>query len=1091
MATGDGSMKIGMVIQAQTAQAKAALAELQTQIGAVTAETGKTATASQAAATATDQVTTSAASAAEAVNAWGETEAQVQVRLQGVARSAIEASNASTQAARAAVANADASRTAAGANAAQAESTAALVARQNAAMAVSSRVVAAQAEIATALKAKSLTEAQSLEVENMINRARAAGLISAAEQRDAIKSLAAIKVVDAKATETDTKAITENTAASALNYRSRREVGTIGAEALAGNFGRVRTSGLALVNDMGLFSKVLTPVGLGLTAVAAAGALVATAFAKGEAETASFNNALILTGGYAGKSSAALQAMAIQMDAMQGVTEHAAAQVVSAVAATGKFYGDQVQMVAKAALQMQQATGQSLDVTIKQFESLGSDPIAGLMKLNETMHFVTQAVYDQVTALQRQGETEQAAQVAQQAYADAVDTRTAQVRQNLGLLQSAWQGLKNVAKEAWDSMLNLGRSDAGETLQLLQQQMESNNALIRAAGAAPNAGSAAMQAYMHGLLADNQNLQTQISKLDGTAAKGAKELSDSLKAQQELAKEGITPLQTYLQKVAQIIAQYKTAIKGASADVTATAATNRDSALAKAQKAYESATRQPSGAGGAAGPDLGALQARAQVTAIQQSLTTLQNAWQNTQKTLDAQHRAGKLSDADYFDTLRKDLDAYTQQRIATLEQEKVAAEAHVKTAADRIRADQQVAKIDAEITQAEQDAAAKREQIDAQEQQAIARVTAEWNRLKRSIESPIEAHLDDFTNKLQKIMSLMGGDASRQQSFMPLLNDAVDKSALQQPRSASRFVTRGPGQQLGDATQAESAWFASQNAMYEKERAIAVAAATKQGEDVLKVNQLFDQKEQALAQTNAQTIAAIQQAKANYALDTAQSGFAALAQAMSNAYGENSKQARIAFALEKAASIAKATLAINTSIAESSKIGYPWNIVAIAGAVAQGVALLANVSSVQAPSGGYATGGHVRGAGSGTSDSIPAMLSHGEYVLRAAAVRQIGVPMLDAINRTGFANGGYVKPFADAPSPAELGFTAPARPRMDISKLAAANDARANGPAVGVRIVNSIDPNFATSAMNSAAGEKVIMNVLSRNATKLKQMVR
>ena len=39
----------------------------------------------------------------------------------------------------------------------------------------------------------------------------------------------------------------------------------------------------------------------------------------------------------------------------------------------------------------------------------------------------------------------------------------------------------------------------------------------------------------------------------------------------------------------------------------------------------------------------------------------------------------------------------------------------------------------------------------------------------------------------------------------------------------------------------------------------------------------------------------------------------------------------------------------------------------------------------------GFATGGYIRGPGLGVSDSIPALLSNGEYVIRAAAVRKLG----------------------------------------------------------------------------------------------------
>ena len=55
-----------------------------------------------------------------------------------------------------------------------------------------------------------------------------------------------------------------------------------------------------------------------------------------------------------------------------------------------------------------------------------------------------------------------------------------------------------------------------------------------------------------------------------------------------------------------------------------------------------------------------------------------------------------------------------------------------------------------------------------------------------------------------------------------------------------------------------------------------------------------------------------------------------------------------------------------------------------------------------------FGPGGGVYGPGTGTSDSIPAMLSNGEYVIRAASVQAIGVPALDKINK--LAGGGMVR---------------------------------------------------------------------------------
>jgi len=56
------------------------------------------------------------------------------------------------------------------------------------------------------------------------------------------------------------------------------------------------------------------------------------------------------------------------------------------------------------------------------------------------------------------------------------------------------------------------------------------------------------------------------------------------------------------------------------------------------------------------------------------------------------------------------------------------------------------------------------------------------------------------------------------------------------------------------------------------------------------------------------------------------------------------------------------------------------------------------------------ASGGMIRGAGTGTSDSIPALLSNGEYVVKAKSVKKYGTGTLDALNAGRFADGGLVQ---------------------------------------------------------------------------------
>lgn len=56
----------------------------------------------------------------------------------------------------------------------------------------------------------------------------------------------------------------------------------------------------------------------------------------------------------------------------------------------------------------------------------------------------------------------------------------------------------------------------------------------------------------------------------------------------------------------------------------------------------------------------------------------------------------------------------------------------------------------------------------------------------------------------------------------------------------------------------------------------------------------------------------------------------------------------------------------------------------------------------------GYATGGYVSGPGTGTSDSINARLSNGEFVMKAAAVRTYGADFMNALNQMQIARPSY-----------------------------------------------------------------------------------
>ncbi|MFD9603324.1 phage tail tape measure protein [Streptomyces sp. NPDC059970] len=79
-----------------------------------------------------------------------------------------------------------------------------------------------------------------------------------------------------------------------------------------------------------------------------------------------------------------------------------------------------------------------------------------------------------------------------------------------------------------------------------------------------------------------------------------------------------------------------------------------------------------------------------------------------------------------------------------------------------------------------------------------------------------------------------------------------------------------------------------------------------------------------------------------------------------------------------------------------------------------------------------YPEGGAVFGPGTGTSDSIPALISNGEYVVKAASVQKYGVAMFDRLNAGRFASGG-LNGFTYTPTGASvLGGPTDAKSRYD-----------------------------------------------------------
>lgn len=163
--------------------------------------------------------------------------------------------------------------------------------------------------------------------------------------------------------------------------------------------------------------------------------------------------------------------------------------------------------------------------------------------------------------------------------------------------------------------------------------------------------------------------------------------------------------------------------------------------------------------------------------------------------------------------------------------------------------------------------------------------------------------------------------------------------------------------------------------------------------------NQRLAESKQALAQKNAEiNNAEIKNEQAK------QKAFQAVGNSLVSVFdavGEsNSAFAKMSKVIALAQIAIDTGKALSSGIASASSLPYPANLAAIATTIAT---VLANVATAisTVKSAKFAEGGKVTGPGTGTSDSIPARLSNGEYVMTAKATKMYE-PLLAAMNGIG-----------------------------------------------------------------------------------------
>lgn len=375
--------------------------------------------------------------------------------------------------------------------------------------------------------------------------------------------------------------------------------------------GQIRDSFGGIGNAARAVTSTLGPMNLALGGAAAAAAALLLAYQQGANEADAYNQALILTGNSAGTSADQLAAMAERIDSISG-TQRQAAAALAEIAGTGKFAADQIEAIGTAAVAMENATGKAVGETVKEFARLADEPAAASAKLNEQYNYLTASVYEQIRALEEQGRETEAAKLATDAYASAMQQRSGEIEGNLGTLERAWRSIGRTAAEAWGAMLNLGREKTLDE-QLAGVEERLRNARSRTGLQASRIDTSELEQQREQLLLDKMELDVEaqqqkilaennqerirqsqlIDKLNSglkNQLESTKELSAYEQTLSRLKKEGVDVDSEHAQealKLAGALDSQKAAQKAAADAERAGAKASRESAAAAKKRAEE------------------------------------------------------------------------------------------------------------------------------------------------------------------------------------------------------------------------------------------------------------------------------------------------------------------------------------------------------------------------------------------------------------------------------------------------------------------------------------------------------------------------
>lgn len=728
--------------------------------------------------------------------------------------------------------------------------------------------------------------------------------------------------------------------------------------------------GPAIKGVGGYVSGLINP----FTLAAAAVGVLGLAYYKGSQEQDEFYKSLTMTGNLVGKTSGQLADMAARVSVAANSTTGAAASTLNQLVSSGKVAGDALERVTAAIVKTSDATGIATDKLVGDFNDIAADPVAAITKLNDQYHFLTLATYSQIKALQDEGNQQEAARVASESYSSSLIQRSNDIKENLGLLEKAWDGVWGSAKKAWDAMFDVGRE------QTLADKLATLNESIAEAQKGQKEGG-----FWNGLNARFSNLPEMLKQRDAIQSQITAEdtlngiLSDHDKAEQKRIKtqqEADRVNQQYLSnadKRNQAIKQQSEFLKAGA--ITADQYAKNVSRInemykdpkAPKQKAYteDAATRLLD-------------QINQQTAAMQSQLDASDKLNSTTQARVKFEQQIADLKSKTQLTADQKSILSRSDEILQAYKQQE-SLQNSVKTLDDYRKMQEEIAP--KEVKQ--NDILQKRLQI-LQEMVRLGKLKKpEANKQASDLIASMP-----LPNSVISAVNKTGGTLTSGATSHDMAGQGLNMIGLQVDPQLDVI------EKLKRAQIDYAEWMKVQNRLIAQDSILT---------EQQKADRLME------IRNNQQTLeAALYVAQAQ----SAQNSFSSITDSMGTMFGEQSAMYKAAFVTQKAFAIAQAALQLPMAMGQAlAGLPFPANLAA----VAQVIALMSTItSSITSAAGvGFASGGYT---GPGGKYQPAGIVHKGEYVFDQASTNRIGVTQLEALRngqpldatlgRSGFGTG-------------------------------------------------------------------------------------